>query len=172
MITSEIMEARRQDSEALAPIQDGVDLEALLFVSAPLPIIGRIAGAAKPAGIALAFAASESDACGEDRFSLLVVDEQGEVLNRLGSFDEDDVVALWRDLSARSGLPRMILREGGGVSVVSRQIGRVALGTKHQRRKHGLLNGRRPRFLTRRKSARLPARPLIHRGENEIIARS
>lgn len=157
---------------SLAPIQDGIDLTGFHVVETPLPIIGRMASAQRPMGIALAFSAPEAASGGEDQFSLLVIDEQGEVLYRLGPFGEDDIVAQWRDFSAKSGLPRMILREGGGVSTVSQQLGRVALGTKRQRRRHGLLNGRRPRFLTRRKSARLPARPLIHRGENEIIARS
>jgi hypothetical protein len=66
----------------------------------------------------------------------------------------------------------MIVREDGVLSLVSQQLGRVALGTTRQRRRHGLLSDRRPRFLVRRKTGRLPVRPQIHRGENEIIARS
>lgn len=155
-----------------APIQDGIDLAGFHIVETPLPIIGRMAYAERAVGIALAFSEPETDSGSEDRFSLLVIDGEGEVLSQLGPFGEDDIVAQWRDLSAKSGLPRMILREGGGIRIVSQQLGRVALGTKRQRRRHGLLNGRRPRFLTRRKSARLPARPLVHRGEKEIIARS
>ena len=38
--------------------------------------------------------------------------------------------------------------------------------------RHAGLGARRPRFLARRKTGRLPARPQIFRGENEIIARS
>lgn len=152
--------------------QDGVDTGAFGFPAAPLPIIGRCAAGVAAAGVALAFATLDTDACGEDRFSLLVVDAEGEVLSRLGPFTEEDVVAVWRDLAAKSGLPRMLLREGGGLSTVSRQLGRLALGKTRQRRRHGLLNGRRPRFLVRRKATRLPARPQIHRGENEIIARN
>ncbi|TXN20084.1 DUF6101 family protein [Methylobacterium sp. WL9] len=151
-------------------MQDGVALSTvdLAFDASPLPMI--VPGEA--AGIALGFAPGESDDCGEDRFSLLLVDAEGEVLVRLGPFGEDDVVAMWRDFAAKSGLPRMIIREGGGLATVSRQLGRVTLGNTRQRRRHGLLNGRRPRFLVRRKSARLPARPQIYRNENEIIARS
>lgn len=156
--------------------QDGVDDAAFasgaVFAASPLPIIGSGDSASTPAGIALGFATRGSDDSGEDRFSLLVVDAEGEVLDRLGPFGEDDVVAMWRDIAGKSGLPRMILHEGGGLSTVSRQLGRVALGTTRQRRRHGLLNGRRPRFLVRRKAARLPARPQIHRNESEIIARS
>lgn len=153
-------------------MQDGVDAAAFAlsrdFSASPLTTIAP----GEAAGIALGFADHESDEGGEDRFCLLIVDAEGEVLSRLGPFGEDDIVALWRDFAAKSGLPRMIIREGGGLSTVSRQLGRVALGTTRQRRRHGLLNGRRPRFLVRRKSARLPARPQIHRNENEIIARS
>lgn len=152
--------------------QDGVAPADLTFAATPLPIVGRSGAATAPAGVALAFATEAADTCGEDRFALLLVDGEGEVLSRLGPFTEEDVVAQWRDCAAKSGLPRMIVREDGGLSLVSRQIGRVALGKTRQRRRHGLLNGRRPRFLVRRKTARLPARPQIHRGENEIIARS
>lgn len=153
-------------------IQDGIDAAAFaangVFSASPLAMIAP----GEAAGIVLGFADHGSDEGGEDRFSLLVVDAEGEVLSRLGPFGEDDIVALWRDFAAKSGLPRMIIPEGGGLSTVSRQLGRVALGTTRQRRRHGLLNGRRPRFLVRRKSARLPARPQIYRNENEIIARS
>jgi hypothetical protein len=150
------------------PAQDGVDAAALAFPASPLPIIAH----GEAAGIALGFDTRNAAEGDEDRFTLLVVDADGEVLARLGPFGEDDVVAMWRDFAAKSGLPRMIIREGGGLATVSRQLGRVALGTTRQRRRHGLLNGRRPRFLVRRKSARLPARPQIHRNESEIIARS
>ena len=152
--------------------QDGVTLEGFGFVATPLPIIGKAAEATAPAGIALAFATADAESTGEDRFALHVVDAEGEILSRLGPFTEEDIVATWRDCAARAGLPRMILREDGSIAPVSKQIGRVALGTTRQRRRHGLLNGRRPRFLVRRKTARLPARPQIHRDESEIIARS
>lgn len=153
-------------------VQDGVFLDGFSFAATPLPIIGKGPAAAAPAGIALAFASADAEATGEDRFALHVVDAEGEILSRLGPFTEEEIVATWRDCATRSGLPRMILREDGSIAPVSKQIGRLALGTTRQRRRHGLLNGRRPRFLVRRKTARLPARPQIHRNENEIIARS
>ncbi|NEU13416.1 hypothetical protein G3T14_14930 [Methylobacterium sp. BTF04] len=137
------------------------------FVAARLPVIGRSA-AVPPAGIALSFSEDDSDRSGEDRFDLLLVDADGAVITRLGPFCEDEVVALWRDVSAKSGLPRMIVKEDGVLAPVSRQLGPVALGLTRTRRRHGLLSGRRPRFLVRRKTGTLPVRPLIHRGENEI----
>lgn len=142
------------------------------FVASSLPVIGRVSGARRAAGIALAYAAEDAEITGSDRFTLMLVDAEGEVLQRLGSFEEDDVVAVWRDIAARAGLVRMIVREDGLLVPVSQQIGRLILGQVRIRRRHAGLGRRRPRFLTRRKTGRLPARPQIFRGENEIIART
>ncbi|SDM24437.1 hypothetical protein SAMN05216360_101311 [Methylobacterium phyllostachyos] len=144
----------------------------LHLTASPLPVIGRIPGARRATGIALAYAVEEAEMAGADRFSLIVVDAEGEELHRLGSFDEDDVVAIWRDIALRAGLVRMIVREDGVLMPVTEQIGRLILGRVRIRRRHAGLGGRRPRFLARRKTGRLPARPQIHRGENEIIART
>ncbi|MCJ2052274.1 DUF6101 family protein [Methylobacterium sp. J-070] len=145
---------------------------ALGFTASPLPVIGRAAGGRPAAGIALAYAAEDAEITGADRFNLILVDAAGAELHRLGSFDEADVVALWRDIAARAGLVRMIVREDGALVPVAKQIGRLILGQVRIRRRHAGLGRRRPRFLARRKTGRLPARPQIHRGENEIIARS
>ena len=145
---------------------------ALEFAPSSLPVIGRLPGARKASGIALAYATEDSEICGADRFSLILVDEAGEELHRLGCFDEDDVVAIWRDIAARAGLIRMIVREDGILVPVAEQIGRLILGRVRIRRRHAGLGARRPRFLARRKTGRLPARPQIFRGENEIIART
>lgn len=157
-------------SQPLGP--HGAAASNLAFVASALPVFGAGAPARKPAGIALAFADDEAESCGEDRFSLCLVDAAGAVLARLGPFCEEEVVAIWRDLAAKTGLPRMIVREDGGLSTVTAQVGRLLLGKTRIRRRHGSLGDRRPRFLVRRKTGRLPARPQIHRGENEIIARS
>jgi len=140
-----------------------------VFVAARLPVFGR-AAALRPVGVALAFSEDASDACGEDRFDLLLVLADGAVIERLGPFCENEVVAVWRDVADKSGLPRMIVKEDGSLATVSQQIGPVALGRTRTRRRHGLLSGRRPRFLVRRKPASLPVRPLIHRGESEIVS--
>jgi len=166
MNTESIMSATPQNDLR----QDGVPAFDFAFGASALPVYGT--GTERCAGVALAFATDEAEACGEDRFALLLTGEDGSVIARLGPFCEEEVVAVWRDLSGKTGLPRMIQREEGGLSLVSRQIGRLALGTTRIRRRHGSLGERRPRFLTRRKTGRLPARPQIHRDENEIIARS
>ncbi|MGC5781044.1 DUF6101 family protein [Methylobacterium sp. NFXW15] len=142
------------------------------FVASSLPVIGRLAAARPAVGIALAYADDDAEICEEDRFLLLLVDAEGQTLQRLGPFMEEDVVATWRDLANSAGLVRMIIREDGVLVPVSQQIGRLSLGRIRIRRRHAGLGARRPRFLARRKTGRLPARPQIFRGEAEIIARS
>ncbi len=119
------------------------------FVASPLPVIGRAAGARRAVGIALAYATEDAEITGADRFSLILVDAEGDVLQRLGSFEEDDVVAVWRDIAARAGLTRMIVREDGLLVPVSQQIGRLILGQVRIRRRHA--------------SADLPRRERDHR---------
>ena len=87
----------------------------------------------------------------------------------LGRFDEEEIVAVWRRLGQESGLPLMIQNPDGSLVAPYPQIGPLALGDVRQRRRHGLLSGRRPRFLTRRKTGRPAARPLVFR-EREIVA--
>ena len=142
------------------------------FAASPLPLIGRVSGARPAYGVALAYAEDDAEISGEDCFHLILVDEEGKTLQRLGPFSEEDVVATWRDLAAQAGLVRMIVREDGVLVPVSQQIGRLMLGKTRIRRRHAGLGARRPRFLVRRKTGRLPARPQIFRGEAEIIARS
>ncbi len=142
------------------------------FVASSLPVIGCLAAARPAVGIALAYADDDAEICEEDRFHLLLVDAEGQTLQRLGPFMEEDVVATWRDLANSAGLVRMIIREDGVLVPVSQQIGRLSLGRIRIRRRHAGLGARRPRFLARRKTGRLPARPQIFRGEAEIIARS
>jgi hypothetical protein len=73
----------------------------------------------------------------------------------VATLDEDEVIAAWRALGQRSGLPLMLETADGEISFPYPQIGRVALGALHVRRIHGFLRGRRPRFLARRKPGRM-----------------
>jgi hypothetical protein len=127
-------------------------------------VIGRVGSQA--AGLALRLSPSGP----ADMLDIAVVDERGSALLRLGPFAEEDVIAVWRALGAASGLPLMIEDEDGRLEKPFPQVGRVHLGPIRIRRRHGLLNGRRPRFLVRRKTTRLPQRPLVHR-EREMFAR-
>ena len=91
----------------------------LRFTASPLPVFGRMSGCRPAAGIALAFAADDAEICGEDRFEPAPRRCRGRRVARLGPFCEDEVVAVWRDIAARAGLPRMIVREDGVLAVVS-----------------------------------------------------
>ena len=77
---------------------------------------------------------------------------------------------MWRRAGADSGLPLLIGRTDGSYDMPYPQIGGLRLGEIPIRRRRGALNGRRPRFLTRRKTGRLPVRPAVHR-EREIVSR-
>lgn len=117
------------------------------------------AGTAAAAGLALKVDPNT------DGFLVEVVDRADAMLVRLGPFDQDDIVAVWRALGAASGLPLMVERPDGGIDAPFAQVGPLPLGAVRIRRRHGLLNGRRPRFLVRRRTGRLPPRPRVFRGE-------
>lgn len=122
-------------------------------------------GGARPTGLALSLAACEAD----DGCAIVVIGGDERLL-RLGPFPESDVVAIWRSLGAASGLPLMVEHADGRLRALYPQVGPVLVGPIRIRRRHGLLAGRRPRFLVRRKTTRLPQRPLVHR-EREMFAR-
>ena len=117
------------------------------------------AGTANAAGLALKVDPNT------DGFLVEVVDRDGAMLVRLGPFDQDDIVAVWRALGASSGLPLMVERPDGGLDTPYAQVGPLPLGAVRIRRRHGLLSGRRPRFLVRRRTGRLPPRPRVFRGD-------
>ena len=72
----------------------------------------------------------------------------------IGIMDEDEAIAAWRDLGRSSGLPLLLEGRDGGLSAPYPQLGAVALGARHYRRQYAYLQGRRPRFLVRRKTGR------------------
>ncbi|MDJ1160019.1 DUF6101 family protein [Chelatococcus sp. SYSU_G07232] len=125
---------------------------------------GRVLGQANYAaflGIAVRLEAEDPF---DESFELVLVHEDAACSVVVGRFDADEIVAAWRTFSARSGLPLLMQRVDGMLESPYEQIGRVRLGPIRIRRRHGLLNGRRPRFLVRRKTTRLPDRPVMVRG--------
>jgi len=100
-------------------------------------------------------------------FEIAAIDMKGACAFILGQFREEEVVAIWRQLGASSGLVLMLQNPDGSLLEPYPQMGGVQLGTIFLRRRHGLLRHRRPRFLTRRKIGHPSARPLVHR-RNEI----
>jgi hypothetical protein len=150
-----------------SPYGDRPGASLALVRAGPGPIVGAShvigLGGTRAAGVALRLAG-----CAHDLFEIALVDRDGSAVMVLGPFEEDDVVARWRSLGAASGLPLMIEPVEGFVEAPFPQIGRLQLGSIKVRRRYGVLS-QRPRFLQRRKPARLPHRPTVHR-EPELTA--
>lgn len=122
----------------------------------PSSIIGG-RGGIRPASLAMKLDGES------DRFHLVVLDRDNAALLAFGSYPEEDVVAEWRALGASSGLVLKIQLPNGSVMTPYPQIGRVLLYPTRIGRRIGLLNDRRPRFLTRRKPGRFPLRSQVYR---------
>jgi hypothetical protein len=128
----------------------------ILAAPSPLPFIIGDSGV-RAAAVAMRAAS------GGGTFELVLLDQANAPLLVLGRYAEEDVVAEWRRLARSSGLTLTIQLPNGAVITPYPQLGRVLLGATRRRRRHGLLAHRRPRFLTRRKAARFPLRPQVHR---------
>lgn len=100
----------------------------------------------------------------DDRFQLALTAGDGRSVV-VAVLDQDDAIAVWRDAGRTSGLPLLLETSDGAITEPYPQVGRVALGAIRIRRRHALLAGRRPRFLTRRKTGRLAERPIVIKGE-------
>ena len=112
-------------------------------------------------GVALRLA----NATGDDQvFQLALTAGDGRSIT-IATVDQDDAVALWRDCGRASGMPLLLETSDGEVSEPFPQIGPLALGPTRLRRRHSFLNGRRPRFLVRRKTGRLAERPVVVGGD-------
>ena len=85
------------------------------------------------------------------------------------SADDDTVIARWRRYARDLGLKLIIEAQDGTQAACYEQIGAVRLGEVHSRRRIAAMLKHRPRFLTRRRTGKLPARPVI-RSEREISA--
>jgi hypothetical protein len=112
-------------------------------------------------GVAMRLSASTSE---DERFELALTAGDGRSIT-IAVADQEDAVAMWRDCGRASGLPLLLETGDGVVTEPYPQLGRVALGPVRIRRRHGFLNGRRPRFLVRRKTGRLAERPVVVAGE-------
>ncbi|WP_186418708.1 DUF6101 family protein [Bosea sp. CS1GBMeth4] len=100
----------------------------------------------------------------DDRFQLALTAGDGRSVV-VAVLDQDDAIAVWRDAGRSSGLPLLLETSDGDITEPYPQLGRLALGPIRIRRRHALLAGRRPRFLARRKTGRLPDRPVVITGE-------
>lgn len=100
----------------------------------------------------------------EDCFELALTAGDGRSVT-VATLSGDDAIAAWRGLGRSTGLPLLIETCDGIVTEPYPQLGRLALGPIRIRRRHALLAGRRPRFLTRRKTTRLAERPVVLNGD-------
>jgi hypothetical protein len=121
----------------------------------------------KPADLRLRSVGGEG---ANEIFRIMLATEDGREILDLGPFGDDDAIAIWRSLGASTGLPMVIVGRDGRLYRPYDQIGRLMLGPARQRRRFAPLSRRRPRFLIRRKSARMPRRPLVYR-EPELAGR-
>jgi hypothetical protein len=123
------------------------------------PYVGGRLGL-KPASVALRLEGEQG--------AVALLDAEDRAIFRVGLYPEEEVIAAWQAVGLATGLPLVVQAENGEVVAAFPQIGRVRLGTPGQRRRLVLLAGRRPRFLTRRKTGRFPRRPRVHR-EPELV---
>ena len=129
---------------------------------AVLPVFARdaVAGTTAPEGLALDFM---------DGVFVVEVHGRDRAPIRLGPYEDDEVIAIWRRLAADSGLPLLLPGPDGTLQQPYPQIGRVLVGARSERRRLAVLSGRRPRFLAKRRATAMPRRPRIHR-EVEIAS--
>lgn len=84
--------------------------------------------------------------------------------------DLAEVVADWKAWARVLGLPMLIVEVDGSWRPVETRLGDLVVAPVRPRRARSVMNGRRPRFLTRRKTGRLPAEPVMVKGR-EIFGR-
>ena len=84
--------------------------------------------------------------------------------------DLAEVVADWRAWAKVLGLPMLLVETDGSWRAIETRIGQVVVGRVRPRRARSVMNGRRPRFLTRRKTGRPASEPVVI-GGREIFGR-
>jgi hypothetical protein len=85
--------------------------------------------------------------------------------------DSDDVIADWQSWAQVLGLPLLVAELNGTLGPAIPSIGDVVFrGVLARRRSRNSVKARRPSILMRRRAARMPQTPAVHR-EREIIAR-
>jgi Family of unknown function (DUF6101) len=87
--------------------------------------------------------------------------------------ESDDIVAEWQSWGRVLGLPLLVVEGDGKLREPFARLGalRIEAPTWRRRRKSAIARRRPSRFL-RRRSGKLPATPVTHKGEREIIARN
>jgi Family of unknown function (DUF6101) len=87
--------------------------------------------------------------------------------------EADDIVAEWQSWGRVLGLPLLVAEGDGKFREPFARIGALRIeAPTWRRRRRSAVSRRRPFRLLRRRPGALPAIPLVHRGEREIIARN
>ena len=84
--------------------------------------------------------------------------------------EPEDVAADWQAWGRALNLPLLVIGQDGSVSAPLSEPGAIIAGLPKPRRRHSFFAGRRPRFLTRRKSGH--SRQTEQLAGREIIARN
>ena len=84
--------------------------------------------------------------------------------------EPEDVAADWQAWGRALNLPLLVIGQDGSVSDPLGDLGGVIAGPSKARRRYSFFAGRRPRFLTRRKTGH--SRPTEQLAGREIIARN
>ncbi len=84
--------------------------------------------------------------------------------------EPEDVAADWQAWGRALGLPLLVIGQDGSVSAPLDDFGGIVAASPRPRRRHSFFAGRRPRFLTRRKTGH--SRPIERLTGREIIART
>jgi hypothetical protein len=84
--------------------------------------------------------------------------------------EPEDVVADWEAWGRTLGLPLLVIGQDGSVSAPLTTMGGVVSTPAKPRRRHSFFAGRRPRFLTRRRTGHAQATERL--AGREIIARN
>jgi uncharacterized protein DUF6101 len=87
--------------------------------------------------------------------------------------DGADVVAEWRAWGQALAVPLLVAEADGRLREPFERIGAVQVRNPvARRRRRSSLAARRPARALRRQRGTIPARPVVHRGERELIARN
>jgi hypothetical protein len=184
---NEILEATAPDrvvklDSARVPVQfmspDAADLAARAPEEADRLLAARRIGAAAEKivlpladyrGVAIRIVPGATEA--EDRVAVVLshaAPAQEVLLFEAG--DDENVIAEWRLWGTTLGLPLLMEGLDGRTVAAETRLGEVDVARPRPRRRHSYLSGRRPRFLTRRRTGKLPLVPFVHHDEREIIA--
>jgi hypothetical protein len=87
--------------------------------------------------------------------------------------EADDIVAEWQSWGRVLGLPLLVAEGDGSLREPFARLGALRIEPPTwRRRRRSAIARRRPSRLLRRQPGKLPAAPVVHRGEREIIARN